>query len=346
VDVGNCFQSHVLHDFAISNTTLGSIAHSSLASTLLIVGDLAIGMSASILIDPAQDGEESKASTIVSPEGRKGSTEQPSPPEERLRSFRSNPTHAIQDRIQRAQEQTMFLISKDDDEPDRELKWTFVVLGSTGNVYDVTIQRVPHCTCPDHAKGNLCKHILFVLLKVMRVPSTSPLIYQQAWIRSELEEMMEGMRIRFQQVSGVMANAAVQKSYKTMKGVDMDAPSQNDAEEDKKVCARDEEEDCPICFDPLSSSASTRCSSHCGTSFHQTCVQQWKKQQCRTPTCPICRGSWAEGMDFNGSASWQSNKVYINLGGLQGQPPDRDTSTYHPRWDGDHSYGTKRRRRH
>jgi len=100
-----------------------------------------MGMSASIVIDPTQDEEVSN--------------EQSSPQEKRLRLYRSKPTQAIQDRIDRALEQTMFLISKDDDEPDRDLKWTFVVLGTTGNVYDVTIQKVPHCTCPDHAKGNL-----------------------------------------------------------------------------------------------------------------------------------------------------------------------------------------------
>ena len=295
-----------------------------------------MGMSASISIDPTQDDEGPLAS---SPDGRTASNEQSAPVEKRLRLYRSEPTQGIQDRIDRALLQTMFLISKNVDESDRDLKWTFVVLGTTGNVYDVTIQRVPHCTCPDHANGNLCKHILFVLLKVMRVPSTSPLIYQTAWIGSELEEMMDGMRLRFQQVSGVMANAAVQESYKTMKGVDPASPIEAD-DDDKKVGARDEEEDCPICFDPLSSSASTRCSSHCGTSFHQSCVQQWKKQQRRTPTCPICRGSWAEGMASNSSSS----EGYINLGRLQGQSPDRDTSTYHPRWHDDLSDGTKRRR--
>jgi len=103
--------------------------------------------------------------------------------ETRLRRFRNRPTIKIQDRIDRALEQQMFLISKQgDEECHANLKCTFVVLGSTGNVYDVIIQRVPHCTCPDHANGNLCKHILFVLLKVMRVPSDSLLIYQEAWV--------------------------------------------------------------------------------------------------------------------------------------------------------------------
>ena len=34
--------------------------------------------------------------------------------------------------------------------------------GSTGNVYHVTISKLPHCTCPDNMKGNQCKHIVYV----------------------------------------------------------------------------------------------------------------------------------------------------------------------------------------
>jgi len=37
---------------------------------------------------------------------------------------------------------------------------TFVVFGSTGNVYHVHICKIPTCTCPDFLKGNLCKHIV------------------------------------------------------------------------------------------------------------------------------------------------------------------------------------------
>lgn len=42
-------------------------------------------------------------------------------------------------------------------------KGTFAVLGSTGNVYTVTITTQPSCSCPDFQKrGDPCKHLLFV----------------------------------------------------------------------------------------------------------------------------------------------------------------------------------------
>lgn len=42
---------------------------------------------------------------------------------------------------------------------------------------------------PDYGKGNLCKHIIFILHRVLKVPRYSPLIYQQALITSELNEI-------------------------------------------------------------------------------------------------------------------------------------------------------------
>jgi hypothetical protein len=146
-----------------------------------------------------------------------------------------------------------------------------------------------------------------------------------------------------------MANAAVQESYKKIKGIiDTEETVTNDVvEKVSKVRTRDEVDDCPICFDSLSSAATTCCPAHCGTTFHQNCIQHWKRQQQRhSPTCPICRGSWATdvGTTSSGRAEGHQNEGYTNLGRLQGQSPDRDTSSYNTRWDGGTSYNAKRRR--
>lgn len=45
---------------------------------------------------------------------------------------------------------------------------TFHVLGATCNVYTVTLMATPTCTCPDRKKP--CKHILFVLIRVLGIP--------------------------------------------------------------------------------------------------------------------------------------------------------------------------------
>jgi hypothetical protein len=99
----------------------------------------------------------------------------------------------------------MYLIDRNP--PTNPHEQSFYVLGSVGNVYTVKISHIPSCTCPDHAKGNLCKHIvsqfslqfvcnsllfkLFVFLKVLRVPSDSNLIYQNALLTEELESIFK-----------------------------------------------------------------------------------------------------------------------------------------------------------
>lgn len=262
--------------------------------------------------------------------------------EKRLKRYRSSCPRAVQERIDRARTQLMYLVSKDEIADMESLTCNFVVLGSTGNVYNVAIQCVPHCTCPDHAKGNLCKHILFILLKVMAVPPHSPLVYQAAWIGSELEEMFQGMRQRFRHVSGaVLANKAVRDGYaKLSRGEDLDYKG---AQGDIGVARRTDVDDCPICFDTLGTGTTTTyCRAQCGATFHQGCIRHWLQQHRTKPTCPMCRGPWGEafGGKLNGVAQ---SEGYTNLGRLSGQSPVRDTSTYNSSpWNG---YGKYRRYR-
>ena len=86
--------------------------------------------------------------------------------EKRAARFRSSCPAGVEDRISRAISQRMYLVHQNDMSSPGSLCRKYAVLGSTGNVYDVTIGQKPNCTCPDCAKGNLCKHIIFVMIKV------------------------------------------------------------------------------------------------------------------------------------------------------------------------------------
>ena len=44
-----------------------------------------------------------------------------------------------------------------DDDPEEVIE----LAGTTGNIYTVTITKLPSCTCPDATKGNQCKHIIY-----------------------------------------------------------------------------------------------------------------------------------------------------------------------------------------
>lgn len=85
--------------------------------------------------------------------------------EQRLKKFLERAPYKFQERLDRAISQRMFLMDRerklsDDGTHDVEI---FDIAGTTGNVYEVTINKQPKCTCMDaRIKGNQCKHIIYV----------------------------------------------------------------------------------------------------------------------------------------------------------------------------------------
>ena len=95
----------------------------------------------------------------------------------------------FQSRVDRAFAQRIYLIDckrpssavLSDDESDlfsnisTHKKYVFEIMGNSGTAYEITIpsnmeavKEKVHCSCPDHdGGGNLCKHLLFVLIRVL-----------------------------------------------------------------------------------------------------------------------------------------------------------------------------------
>jgi hypothetical protein len=97
-----------------------------------------------------EDGQKSKST-------RKKKKDEPAE-EKRLKTFRAKPLSTYLERLSRVRAQRMFLINRNrttsaDGAHEEE---------TTGNVYQVTITKVPLCSCPDVLKGNQCKHIIYV----------------------------------------------------------------------------------------------------------------------------------------------------------------------------------------
>lgn len=269
------------------------------------------------------------------------------PKEKRLKRFRSNPTIKIRERIDRAVRQRLFLvdISAPATCPNHggpSLKFT--VLGSTGNVYEAIISKVPTCNCPDARKGNLCKHLLFVMMKVVGLDVSSQLVFQSAYLTEELETILTILRQRTARLGrDVVANDTVRQRHGAIKKEEEATEEEEDGENSKAKSRREVEGDCPICFDPLGSSLAqlTYCSRTCGVNFHKACIQMWTRQSSQrgNPTCPACRQPWADVQTGGKRQQQQSrspgaNEGYENLGNLQGQSPVRDTSTYHSPYSG------------
>eukprot|EP00742_Colponemidia_sp_Colp-10_P013003 GILJ01014656.1.p1 GENE.GILJ01014656.1~~GILJ01014656.1.p1 ORF type:complete len:320 (+),score=26.53 GILJ01014656.1:626-1585(+) len=206
--------------------------------------------------------------------------------EKRLKRFVSAPTSKVFDRIVRAFQHRLYLIEKKPHSDDA-LERDYVVLGNTGFVYTIHIGTLPSCTCPDFAKGNLCKHILFVLLRVLKVPRNSPLVYQRAFLSSELKEIYSyGSKGRLDRT--VVADEAVRKRYSEMTG--------SVTEDVEGVKQRPlEGEECPICFEPFTTGeAVVWCRAQCGSNLHRDCFNRWRQQKGANVTCPFCRARWRD----------------------------------------------------
>lgn len=135
------------------------------------------------------------------------------PTEKRSKRIRNTCPTKVQERMRRATREKMYLLERPSVDWE-SLKCEFTLLGSTGNVYTTTFGRVPHCTCPDYAKGNTtCKHILFLTTQVMGISPTDKMSYQMAYIGDELEEMYEQMEEKGNG-KAFLAKKVVRKEYK------------------------------------------------------------------------------------------------------------------------------------
>lgn len=248
------------------------------------------------------------------------------PLEKRAARYRNGATADIAARITRATSQRMYLINQEDCSEDGNAMRKYAVLGSTGNVYDVEIAKFPTCTCPDFAGGHLCKHILFVFLKVLRVKNTSDKIYQKALLQSELLDVF--MRAP-QPTASVSANSAVIAAYnETITGTSTAAcTSASGAEHEDTSDDAKPSGDCAICFETMASKgeAVQKCTV-CRNYLHTDCLMKWLS---KASTCVYCRSEWQSPPQKSGAR--RSSEDYVNLGSIQGLKSTRDTSTYRKR---------------
>ncbi|KAJ6523832.1 hypothetical protein B0H19DRAFT_1200947 [Mycena capillaripes] len=262
---------------------------------------------------------------------RKKAAEQAAlPPEKRGAMFKKKCPQNILDRVERVMTQRFFMVDRKRFEG--ELKEEFQVLGSTGNIYTVTIEHKPSCDCPDAQKGNHCKHILFIYLKVLQIAQTSGLWYQKALLTSELETIFANAPL----APNALAHSRIREAYARATGKSQ-APSTPEASAGPKKRVPGEEDDCPICYDNMHGAAEGALifCEECGNAVHKECFTQWKQtsaKQGNKLTCIYCRAVWptaAVAGVSRGSGAHTTAEGYINVAGVAGLSPQRDTSTYY-----------------
>jgi len=219
--------------------------------------------------------------------------------EKRLKRWREKAPGTYLEVHSRAMTQRMFVIERTRSGTEECPEETVELAGTTGNIYTVEITQVPSCNCPHAKKGNQCKHIVYVLCRVLRAPAQ--LQFQLAFIRSELRE--------------ILANAP---------------PILNSDNTSRDGNRKPLEDDCPICcceFEPEKEEI-VYCKAACGNNIHKTCFEQWaasKKGASGGVTCPFCRTPWTgdEAMIKNIAKCGKKNADgYVNIAqqlGISGQ---------------------------
>ncbi|KAK5001100.1 hypothetical protein LTR66_000138 [Elasticomyces elasticus] len=211
--------------------------------------------------------------------------------------------------MDRALTQRMFVIERRREVIDDHPAEIVELAGSTGNIYTITIDHVPSCNCPHARKGNQCKHIFYVLIRVLKAPER--LQYQLALTSSELREI-------FDQAPPL--------------------PTDDGADEEKDGKRKPVEDDCPICcceFEPEKEEI-VWCKAACGNNIHKACFDQWAAVKTGDKaTCPYCRAVWQGDVDMAKKIN-KTGKLnedgYVNVASQLGISGSRDYSTYHQVW--------------
>ena len=186
--------------------------------------------------------------------------------------------YKIDTRVKKAMNQRLYLIGIETNKTlNSEHVKIYKIVGSTGNIYTVTINEIASCTCLDFLTHHCrCKHIYFVLLRVIRIDP----IYKDKEIFT-IEELVI-MSNETKHVEGLyIANIFINK-YNDLMGLNDD-----DMNLIKMVEAKLEDA-CPICMDDiLNDEEYIVCEKSCGKCVHKNCFTVWTANH--PPNCLYCK---------------------------------------------------------
>ncbi|KAK3336336.1 SWIM zinc finger protein [Cercophora scortea] len=262
--------------------------------------------------------DEESCQPTTSKKEKKIKTEKSAPSEKRLRRFRPHPPQPFADIYDRATSQRFYVLSRTPggtaDCPEETVELT----GSTGNIYTVEIAQRPTCDCPHSLKGNQCKHVVYVLARVLR--AKFGYTYQLALLSTELQD--------------IFARAPAAPA----------APAAADDADSKSNNRKPVDGDCPICLSEMEpegggGEAVVWCRAACGQNIHKHCFEMWattKRQQGAEAkvTCPSCRSLWEGDQDMVkeiNKAQGRISEGYVNVADQVGVSPHREFS-YYSRW--------------
>ena len=189
-------------------------------------------------------------------------------------------------------------------------------------MYNITFAARPVCDCPDCAP--LCKHLLYLKLRVLRIPRGSPLLRSLGYAPHELRYIFAHMAaagaveapearavvaaalgVRLSDAplpppiarapagggGGAAAAGGAARAAAAAGGVGAYASTVPPAARGLD----DEEDECAVCFDVLGGGAGLFYCSACTHALHGACYAAWRaaKAAAAVPvTCVFCRAVW------------------------------------------------------
>ncbi|XVE97584.1 hypothetical protein REPUB_Repub03eG0031900 [Reevesia pubescens] len=184
-------------------------------------------------------------------------------------------TQLVADRIARALRHPLFLLHRSDS--------NFFILGATANVYTVTLCSTPSCTCPDRTTP--CKHILFVLIRVLGVSIDDTCLRMRNLLPYRLSRLL-GTPTLPEALAGARLRERFHQLYFEAKKQGGMSRGVNKEIEEGTVC--------PVCLEEMEKGKKLVACSTCRNLIHEECLMRWKRSRGRrSANCVICRARWS-----------------------------------------------------
>lgn len=211
---------------------------------------------------------------------------------------------------------TMFVLKADD---------------HTSTTFKVCIGEPQQCSCGGgEARSKLCVHLLFVMIKVLRVPETNPLSWQLSLMDSEVLQILSSDP-RIEGAKDVQEKAKVSGFLRKGSGTrQSNSTTSDDVEQKQTPSLREvhsrkgllEDNLCSICQEEMHENDFQDgnlcfCQNGCGSNFHTRCLRMYSthaRSENKAVVCPMCRQKWiqAENKATTNRCMMRSQRVDIN----------------------------------
>ncbi|KAK2392391.1 hypothetical protein P8452_29305 [Trifolium repens] len=191
----------------------------------------------------------------------------------RRRHSRFKHSQPISDRIVRALKHRLRLLHRSGS--------TFFIFGATGNVYTVTLSSTPSCTCPDRTTP--CKHILFVMIRVLGVSQNDACVRRRNLRPCQLQRLLN-----MPTLSEAVAGFKLRQRFHQLFFEGGTSKKESDVE-------MEEGSACPVCLEEMEKEERLVACGTCRNVIHEECLIRWKRSRGRrSASCVICRARWRD----------------------------------------------------